>query len=64
MLEQFICYMIRTIPTDSEEATKAGVTYTEDQRWAIKNIQDSLDDNESDERVIVKITAWAKHKRR
>ena len=44
MWEQFICYMVRTVPDDTEEATETGVTYTAEQRRAIEDIQDSLDD--------------------
>ena len=49
MWEQFICYMVRTVPDDTEEATETGVTYTAEQRRAIEDIQDSLDDDESEE---------------
>ena len=43
--EQFICYMVRTVPADSDEGTETGVVYTKEQRQAIENIQGLLDDD-------------------
>ena len=48
MWEQFLCYMLRTVPPESEDPTETGVTYTLEQRQAIEDIQDSLDDDKSD----------------
>ncbi len=45
MWEQFICYMVRTVPADSDKPTKTGVVYTSEQRQAIEDIQDSLDND-------------------
>ena len=30
--EQFICYMVHTVPPNSDEETETGVVYTSDQR--------------------------------
>ncbi len=49
MWEQFICYMVRTVPADPDEGTETGVVYTKEQRQAIEDIQDSLDDDGTDE---------------
>lgn len=47
--EQFICYMVRTVPADSDEDTETGVVYTREQRQAIEDIQDSVDDDMTSE---------------
>ena len=38
--------MVRTVPAESEKAAETGVIFTEEQCWAIEDIQDSLDDND------------------
>ena len=50
--EQFLCYMVRTVPAldddDDNGETETGVIYTQDQRDAIEDIHDDLDDDDSD----------------
>lgn len=46
--EQFLCYMVRTVPADFDEPTETGVMYTKEQREAIEDIHDALDDDDSD----------------
>ena len=46
--EQFLCYMVRTVPADFDEPTETGVIYTKEQREAIEDIHDAMDDDDSD----------------
>lgn len=45
MWEQFLCYMVRTVPADANKTTETGIVYTREQREAIEDIQDSLEDD-------------------
>jgi hypothetical protein len=52
--EQFICYVIRTMPVEFDEETETGVQFTREQWESVQRIQDDLgrempDDNDPDD---------------
>lgn len=49
MWEHFICYMVRTEPADFDEPSETGIIYTKEQWQAIEDIQDTLDNHNSNE---------------
>lgn len=48
MWEQFICYIMRTVPEDFEDETETRVVYTQEQWEAAVAIQETLGSDKSD----------------